>query len=78
MIIKRKLFSDPEPPNDVKALKTIGKTGLVIGGALGTAAGVELGRSMKDLNDIKGDISGIKKLRKINLFEEKLRELFKQ
>lgn len=65
MIIKRKLFSDPETSqNDVRALKTIGKTGLVIGGTLGTAAGVELGRSVKDLNDIKGDISGIKKLRK--------------
>lgn len=49
---------------DVPVMKGIGKTGMAIGGASLAAAGVELGRSAKDLYDIKDDISGIGKLRK--------------
>ena len=56
--------------DDAKVLKTVGKTGLITAGALGVGAGIEAGRSVKDLMDIKDDIAGIKNLRKNKAIRE--------
>lgn len=86
IVLRNKVFSTPKENSndssnssiDVRALKNIGGTGLVIGGGLTTAAGVELGKSIKNLNDIKGDISGIKKLRKNKYIRERIKDLIKR
>lgn len=79
LILKNRVYSKKEEKSskDIEALKTIGKTGLITGGVLGTAAGVELGKSIKEVNDIKGDISGIKKLRKNKYIREKIKDTIK-
>lgn len=78
LILKNGVYSKKEKKSskDIEALKTIGKTGLITSGVLGTA-GVELGKSIKEVNDIKGDISGIKKLRKNKYIREKIKDTIK-
>lgn len=81
MIILRKLFSSREnkkkkerSSNDVNVLKSAGTTGMVIGGALGTGAAIEGGKSIKGLLDIKDDITGIRNLRKNKAIREVVKD----